>query len=471
MKYSDKNPPMQCFMNQSNWMKGAIPDGTPVGILWHDTAAGNSYIERYVQPDDDAPNRAELLEILGVNPNANDWNHSNRDGGVNAFIGRLANDSVTTVQVGPWTTHAWGCGGDKKGSCNGYVRDSKGNTTWVKPFWIQFEICDDSKPDKKYPDTKRDYTLGDPKYFDTIYKEACELTAYLCKKFNIDPLGTITFNGVKMPTITCHQESYQYQLGSDHSDVLQWFKVYSYTMDRVRHDVADLLKPEPQPVSPIKVGDLVSVQPGATWWSGKKVPDWVIEDKWYVSNIDGKRAVIDENEAHNNSIDSPISIDYLILEKAATSTQIPTSKPTTYNLYRIGQTVEEIKAQKASYIDFEKAKAICDEKGYSYHVFTVNGELVYSAPAPEIETPVDTEPDTSVTTEEPQLDPITSPGDDIPPISGEPVVEPTEPSTTPVITNPSSTNEPSEDDINWFIKMIKAFIAALRRLFGNKIDE
>lgn len=369
MKYSDANPPIQCFMNQSNWVKGALKNGKPVGILWHDTAAGNPYIKRYVQPDDNAPDREEMLQLLGVNKYKNDWNHSDRDAGVNCWVGKLADESVTTVQVGPWTTHAWGCGGDSLGSCNGYVKKN-GSTQWVPEFWIQFEICDDG------------YESGNSNkdYFLTAYKEACEITAYLCKKFNIDPKGMVDFAGIKVPTILCHQDSYRKKLGSDHSDVLKWFKLYGYTMDTVRNDVANLLGGAP---STIKVGDLVSIKPGATYWSGKAIPKWVAEQNWYVYDISGQRAVLDENEAGTSHIMSPINVNNLVLVQAEIKPE-PIPEPT---------------------------------------------------PAPTPEPIPDPEP--------------------------EPIPDP-EPEPDP---NPNDTDEPSEKEINWFVRMIKAFVEALRRIF------
>lgn len=254
MKYNDKNPPLQCFQNQSSWMKGANKNCKPVGILWHDTAAGNPYIKRYVQPDDNAPDRDYWLDLLGVNKYANDWNHSDRDAGLNCWVGKLADETVTTVQAGPWTTQPWGCGGGDRGSCNGYIKQN-GRTKYVPEFWIQFEICDDSgEKQVTYYDNgvkkikkERDYTKGSKEYFDAIYKEACEITAYLCKTFNIDPKGTVKFADIDVPTILCHSDSHKLKLGSDHSDVLKWFKVYGYTMDKVRDDVAKLIE-EDKPV-------------------------------------------------------------------------------------------------------------------------------------------------------------------------------------------------------------------------------
>jgi hypothetical protein len=84
------------MMTQSTCYKGTTK-GTPVGILWHDTAAGNPWLSRYVQPDDNAPNRKELLAIIGKNKYNNDYNHINRNAGLNCWIGKLANGEVTTI--------------------------------------------------------------------------------------------------------------------------------------------------------------------------------------------------------------------------------------------------------------------------------------------------------------------------------------------------------------------------------------
>lgn len=130
MKYSKTNPPMVCMMTQSTCYKETTK-GKPVGILWHDTAGGNPYLKRYVQPDDNASNRVELLKLLGKNQYNNDFNHIVRYAGLNCWVGKLADDTVTTVQTMPWDYRPWGCGGGSKGSCNG---------TTEGPFWIQFEI-------------------------------------------------------------------------------------------------------------------------------------------------------------------------------------------------------------------------------------------------------------------------------------------------------------------------------------------
>ena len=183
------------------------------GVLWHDTGANNPNLKRYVQPSDDAPDRTEWLERLGKNPYNNDWNHAARKAGMNCWIGKLADGTVTTVQTMPWDYRPWGCGSGGRGSCNN--------------GWIQFEICEDNKNDKGY--------------FSKVYQEACEITAYLCKLFHIDPLGTADCGGLTVPTILCHQDSYKMGLGSNHSDIYDWFKRYGKDMETARQDVARLL--------------------------------------------------------------------------------------------------------------------------------------------------------------------------------------------------------------------------------------
>lgn len=212
MKYNDKNKPLVCMMTQSTCYKGTRKF-TPKGVLWHSTGANNPTLKRYVQPDDNASNKAELLALIGKNAYANDWNHIEREAGLNFWIGKLADGTVAAVQTMPWDYRPWGCGSGSKGSCN--------NTH------IQFEICEDG--------------LNDKSYWEAVYKEACEMTAYLCKMYGIDPKGTTVCNGVTVPTIIDHTGSHALGLGSNHGDIQHWSRKYGVTMDTVRKDVAALL--------------------------------------------------------------------------------------------------------------------------------------------------------------------------------------------------------------------------------------
>lgn len=65
--------------------------------------------------------------------------------------------------------------------------------------------------------------------------------------------------------------------------------------------------------SAIKAGDLVSIKAGAKYYTGKPVPSWVTNLKWYVDSVSGDRAVINKSEDGAYSINSPINVSYLTL--------------------------------------------------------------------------------------------------------------------------------------------------------------
>ena len=176
---------------------------TPKGVMVHSTGANNPKVARYVQPSDNDPNRAYLLKKIGGNRNANDWNNPGLDVCTHAFVGKLADGGVGTVQTLPWNHRGWHAGtGTSGGSAN--------NTH------IAFEICEDD--------------LTDEGYFRKVYQEAVELTAMLCKQYNLNPLA----DGV----VICHSEGCQRGVASNHADVMHWFPKFNKSMDTFRSDVA-----------------------------------------------------------------------------------------------------------------------------------------------------------------------------------------------------------------------------------------
>ena len=351
MKYNASNKPLVCMQTQSTCYKGTS-EMTVKGVLWHSTGANNPNLKRYVQPSDNAADKEEMLKLLGVNTYKNDWNHIDRQAGLNAWIGKLADGTVTTIQTMPWNYKPWGCGSGVKGSCNN--------------GWIQFEICEDNLTDKEY--------------FEKVYKEACELTAYLCNMYNIDPWGTVSYNGVKIPTILCHADAYDLKMGSNHGDVLHWFIKYNKDMDDVRYDVAALMnnisKPsQPEaPVQPtemyrvrlswdnaasqlgaytilqnaidccnkvknyyvfnskgekvypqdkdttndINVGSKVKLKNGATYSSGKAIPSWLFEKTLYVRDIRSNNQVV-ISTLQTGAVTGVVDLDNLIIPGATTN--------------------------------------------------------------------------------------------------------------------------------------------------------
>ena len=204
----------------------------PMGVMVHSTGANNPNLRRYVQPDDG---------LLGVNPNGNDWNRAGMNVCVHAFIGKLADGSVATYQTLPWNRRGWHAAGGRKGSAN--------NTH------IAFEICEDG--------------LNDATYFQVVYREAVELTAYLCKRYKLDP----NKDGV----VICHQEGYRRGIASNHRDVLHWFPKFGKTMDAFRADVARTMKGEDE-MTEKQVREIVEEVLEAhklkTYYTLQEVPEW-----------------------------------------------------------------------------------------------------------------------------------------------------------------------------------------------------
>ena len=176
----------QLLVHNSCYIKGEHI--RPRGVMVHSTGAANPWLRRYVAPDDGR---------LGE-PSSRHWNQSGVGVCAHAFVGKLADGSIAAYQTLPWTMRGWHCGG-------------AGNDTH-----ISFEICEDK--------------LADRAYFQATYQAAVELTAYLCKRFGLDPQA----DGV----VLCHAEGYQRGIASNHADVLHWWRKFGVSMDDFRADVA-----------------------------------------------------------------------------------------------------------------------------------------------------------------------------------------------------------------------------------------
>ena len=145
---------------------------TPKGIMVHSTGANNPWLKRYVGPDDG---------LLGKNQYNNHWNQPmDREVCVHAFIGKLADGTVTTYQTLPWDHRGWHAGGS------------------ANDTHISFEICEDD--------------LTDADYLNKVYNEAVDLCVYLCELY-----------GLTEQDIICHCEGHDRGIASNHADVLHWW--------------------------------------------------------------------------------------------------------------------------------------------------------------------------------------------------------------------------------------------------------
>ena len=198
----------------------------PRGVMVHSTGANNPYLRRYIAPDDGR---------LGT-PSPRHWNQGGVGACVHAMIGKLADGSVTVYQTLPWNMRGWHCG-------------RSGNDTH-----IAFEICEDSLTDKGY--------------FQATYQAAVELTAYLCRRFNLNPLA----DGV----VLCHSEGYARGIASNHADVMHWWRKFGVSMDNFRRDVAAALDGGERDLTEQEVRAIVREELAAAQAERDKLPpsDW-----------------------------------------------------------------------------------------------------------------------------------------------------------------------------------------------------
>lgn len=241
--------PYVCIQTNSRCYK---EEGSMVirGVMWHSTGASNTWISRYVQPSEGADNYEEALEKIGKNIYGNDWNHAQVDSEVNAFIGMFDDGTIGTVQTLPWDHKPWGCFHGSAGSCNN--------------GWIQFEICEDDLKDKEYANK--------------VFEEGCRLTAFLCRKFGLNPNGYAILEGVRVPVITCHNDAAKLGLAGNHADINHWFpKLLGKDMNDVRKRVTEMLKENKETYD-----EYVSKLPGRGYF---------LKGDGYKSNIDMKEQI------------------------------------------------------------------------------------------------------------------------------------------------------------------------------------
>ena len=96
----------------------------------------------------------------------------------------------------------------------------------------------------------------------------------------------------------------------------------------------------PTASSTIKKGDVVRILSGATYYSGKAVPNWVAAKQWIVREVSGDRAVIDKSVDGKNAICSPINVKFL---SVVSGTATPTPS---FSAYRVKITADALNIRK-----------------------------------------------------------------------------------------------------------------------------
>lgn len=204
--------PLQCIMANSTCYKESKPMGVK-GICFCTTVVGHSRLRRFVQPSDDDPNYEQLIHIIGKNQCDDDYNHTNKQEGYTFWIGRFEHDSVGSVQTLPLNYRGWGCGQGHVGS---------GNDGWIQVMILHHNDSCDMEYDYE------SYTHG-------IYNSMIALSAYICKEFNIYPLGTNKCCGISVPVITTKTEMYNLNLAYK-PNFSDWF-LQDSELDKLRKEV------------------------------------------------------------------------------------------------------------------------------------------------------------------------------------------------------------------------------------------
>lgn len=73
----------------------------------------------------------------------------------------------------------------------------------------------------------------------------------------------------------------------------------------------------------IKAGEVVSLSPDAVYYTGKEMPQWVLNDKWIVKSVDGDRAVLGKNASGTHEIKSPVNVKYLKVADEGAGQAVP----------------------------------------------------------------------------------------------------------------------------------------------------
>lgn len=223
--------------------------------------------------------------------NANYFTGANRESSAHLFV-----DNAHIYQSVELRDVAWHCGtrGD-------YYHDKCRNTNS-----IGIEMC---------------CTAGNYKISDKTKKNAAYLCAYLCKMIGITSKQVDTY--VLRHYDVTHKKC-PAQMVSDADEWAEFKDMVKNIIDTGSVDGAAVTKKE----SKINEGDLIKLASNAKYYNGKAIPSWVKKLTWYVSEVEGSRAVLNKSADGKYAINSPVDVKYLTVAKSAASASKPaTAEP------------------------------------------------------------------------------------------------------------------------------------------------
>lgn len=200
-------------------------------------------------------------------------------------------------------------------------------------------------------DTKHPY-----KVTDKAYAALLDLVTDICKRNNIKELK---WKGDK---------SLIGQVDKQNMTVHRWFDSKAcpgdYLYNKHGEIAAEVNKrlgvaeKEAVEAAKVKAGDLVSVASDARYYTGKFMPTWVKNKKWYVASISGDRAVLGKSEDGANNIQSAVHAKYLTVVKQEV-------EENTFKSYKIKITTSSLNIRKGPGTNYAKVGAIKDKGVYT----------------------------------------------------------------------------------------------------------
>ncbi|QGG47358.1 N-acetylmuramoyl-L-alanine amidase [Heliorestis convoluta] len=184
------------------------------------------------------------------------WNKSyqagetNRQVCVHAFV-----DDQEIWQYLPWDHRGWHAGGEANNSHIGIEICEPGGFQYAGSTMVGYDVAKQEA------------------YFRKAWQNAVDLTAWLCRKFNLTERDVIG-----------HAEGHRIGIASNHADPLHWFAQHKESMDSFRAAVKKALDEEQaeRPLG-ITVGTVVAIKPGTRHYypGGPAIPDWVIQGSYH----------------------------------------------------------------------------------------------------------------------------------------------------------------------------------------------
>lgn len=175
---------------------------------------------------------------------------------------------------------------------------------------------------------------------DKAWAKLVDLCADICKRNGIPKL---TYTGDRNGTLTFHF------FFSSTCCPGPYIKGRAQLLcDQVNAKLNGTKAPEVKPTDPktdptvpvtVKIGDLVSIDSNAVYWSGTSIPSWVKNLKWRISEIKNNRAILGQSEDGKYNIQSPIDVKYLKIVSAVAGVEtgcneqikLPAGTPIYYN--------------------------------------------------------------------------------------------------------------------------------------------